>query len=1118
MDVWREIRLRAREMHLQALAKSKGDRSATSLLAAALAAYDLETVYYEPDTVVSAGVYGHLDRASQIVNVARGQKPADEVLVVAHELGHFKLHTDPRHEVTVLVPGLGGDPIDTGAGRVQGYSPRERKEVQADVFAGEFLCPSDWLRIELVDKARKPAEIAIELGIPTSLVMNQTIRALLLPPLLQPTATGAATDYELDPSQREAALWNQGPLLVDAGPGTGKTRTLVHRIQHLLAQKVPAASILALTFSNKAAEEMRERISAANADASVEMWVGTFHAFGRELVTKYADRAKRTMNVRILDEAGTLALLEDNLARLPLNHFQNLYEPAYELVPVLRAISRCKDELITPDAYLIEANAVLAISTGDGREVAEKAVEVGEIYKIYEGLLEKEDALDFGDLVLKAATLLKDNPDIRAVYHDLFDHILVDEYQDVNLASARLLKELSKPNSNIWVVADQRQSIYRFRGAAPSNVQRFTSEFSGQKRSLQVNYRSGAPVVRSFQAFASSMLSSPGGSGWTAQRGNLGTVTQIVAPTVAKEATAIRDHIEEMRTKGMAYSDQVILARSHLTLARIASVLEKLGVPLLYLGDLFERSEIRDLLSLASIDVEPGGIGLVRVAQLSEYQVPKADALATISWSATNKVSIFQALLRTNEIEGLSIEGEAGLALLGAHLKGMGPNASPWTLLTTWLFERSKYLSSLLSSNHAQAHQKLIAIYQLLKACGEMASGGNSSRKHMLARIRRIEALNDDRMYRAIASEASDINGVRVMTIHGSKGLEFRAVHLPALATRYMPANRQGTRCPPPPTLPQLGIQSADHDAEEECLFFVALSRARDFLFLSRAERYSASQNASASKFLAVINAFAPSRRCDINSVTPSDAFPLSPQQLRTQYDERELSLYLQCPARYHSEIIDRLRVFRDDSPYLNFHRCVFRTIAWLEAERVAGRIPNESTALAHLEADWAECGPVHDFAPYYLTAARNMVSCMVDVVVSETGTYDEDDWIVDLRGKQIRLKPDRVLIAPNGTVLVQRVRTGRKSKSEASNRLYALLRRGATARNPGRAVSIETLYLATRESVAVSARDDEKSLDEYSGAIAGIETGLFKAKPKDARACPTCQCYFHCDFVNGIN
>ncbi len=1118
MDAWRNIRLRAREVHLLALRKSNGDRSATALLAAALEADDLQIVHYDAGVVVSKGVYGYLDRPSLIVNVVKGQKPADEAVVIAHELGHFKLHTDPRNEVTVLASGLGGDPIDTGAGRVQGYSPRERKEVQADVFAGEFFCPADWLCVELIDKGRKPGDIAIELGIPTGLVMNQTIRALLLPPLRPPPVEKGSKPYELDPSQREAALWNQGPLLVDAGPGTGKTRTLVHRIQNLLDQNVPAASILALTFSNKAAEEMRERISAVNADASVEMWVGTFHAFGLELVTKYADRAKRTIDVRILDEAGSLALLEENLARLPLNHYQNLYEPAYELVPVLRAISRCKDELITPDAYIAEAKAALAISTEDGREAAEKAVEVGEIYKIYEELLEEGDALDFGDLVLRAATLLKDNPDIRAAYRGLFDHILVDEYQDVNLASGRLLKELSKPDSNIWVVADQRQSIYRFRGAAPSNVQRFTSKFSGHKRSLQVNYRSGAPVVRSFQAFASNMLSSPGGSDWTAQRGNLGMVTQVVAPTVLEEATAIRDHIEAMRTQGIAYSDQVILARSHLTLARITSVLEKLGVPLLYLGDLFERSEIRDLLSLASIDIEPGGIGLVRVAQLPQYRVPKADALATISWAATYKVSIFQALLRTNEIEGLSGEGAAGLALLGDHLKGMGPNTSPWTLLTTWLFERSAYLSDLLASNHAQGQQKLIAIYQMLKACGEMASSGNSSRKHLLARIRRIEALNDDRMYRAIASEASDIDGVRVMTIHGSKGLEFRAVHLPALATRYMPANRQGTRCPPPPTLPQLTVQSADHDAEEECLFFVALSRARDFLFLSRAERYSASQNASASKFLAVINAFAPTQRRDTNSVTPSDIFPLSPQPSRKQYEERELSLYLQCPARYHSETVDRLRVFREDSPYLSFHRCVFRTIAWLEAERVAGRTPDHATAFVHLEEDWAERGPDHGFAPYYLAAARNMVSCMVEVVATETGTYDEEDWIVDVRGKQIRVKPDRVVIAPNGTVRVQRVRTGRKSKSESSNRLYALLRQGAMARYPGRAMSIETLYLATRESIAVSARDDEKSLDEYSDAIAGIESGRFKAKPKDARSCPNCQCYFHCDFVNGVS
>src|SRR5680860_529605 len=303
------------------------------------------------------------------------------------------------------------------------------------------------------------------------------------------------------------------------------------------------------------------------------------------------------------------------------------------------------------------------------------------------------------------------------------------------------------------------------------------------------------------------------------------------------------------------YSEQVILARSHLTLARITGALEKLGVPLFYLGDLFERVEIRDLLALVSIDAEPGGIGLVRVAQFAEYGATKEDALAVIQWADANRISIFEALRRVPEIPGLTPSGQTGLALLGTQLEGFGPATSPWSLLTAWLFDRSAYLTPLFAANDAKAQQKLIAIYQFLKVCGEMAAEGDSSRKHLLARIRRIEALNDDRIYRAVASEASDMNGVRVLTIHGSKGLEFKAVHLPALATRYMPAVRQAVRCPPPPSLPHLAIQPGDHEAEEECLFFVALSRARDFLFLSRAERYGATQNASASKFLSTINA-----------------------------------------------------------------------------------------------------------------------------------------------------------------------------------------------------------------------------------------------------------------------
>lgn len=156
MDAWRDIRLKARECHANALAAAKGQRRAGPLLTAALALDDLQLDRYDAGTKAGEGVFGFLDRPALIINVLAGQKPEDEAVVIAHEIGHFKLHLDPRQEVTVIAPGLGGDPIDTGVAKVQGYSPRERKEVQADVFAGEFLCPSDWLREELVAKGRRP--------------------------------------------------------------------------------------------------------------------------------------------------------------------------------------------------------------------------------------------------------------------------------------------------------------------------------------------------------------------------------------------------------------------------------------------------------------------------------------------------------------------------------------------------------------------------------------------------------------------------------------------------------------------------------------------------------------------------------------------------------------------------------------------------------------------------------------------------------------------------------------------------------------------------------------------------------------------------------------------------
>lgn len=761
-------------------------------------------------------------------------------------------------------------------------------------------------------------------------------------------------------------------------------------------------------------------------------------------------RPCRSHPLRVFDPAASLVLLEANLARLPLRHYLNLYDPAYDLVNILRVISRCKDELIPPERFLAEARAAVASATTPEELIAaEKSLEVGEVYQVYEEEMRRANAVDFGALVHFAVKLAEEHPEVRS-YLQIFKNVLVDEYQDVNLASARLLKAVCRSGARAWVVADERQSIYRFRGAEPTNVSRFVVEFGGIRHSLSTNYRSFSPVVRTFEKFSAAMGSNGSmAATWVANRGDGGAATVTVVPSLAAEAEAIRDRIEEFRRAGIPYSEQAILARTHLTLARITELLEKLGVPLLYLGDLFERDEVRNLLSLAAIDAEYGGIGLIRVATLPEYRSTRTDALAVIRWSKAQHVPVFEALKQLAEIDGLSAEGRDGLAKLGTELDGLA-YTSPWKLLTTWLFERSDHLRPLVLAQDVASQQKLVAIYHFLKVCADQLTTGDLSRKGFVERIRRIESLNQDTSYRAVASEAEDVDAVRVLTVHGSKGLEFRAVHLPALATRYLPANRQGTRCPPPPSLSHLAVGPDGHEAEEQCLFFVAISRARDYLSISRAERYT-SQKATESKFLPPLKGVVVARRYNgAGSVMPDHISPMPPEA-RDSYEERALTLYMDCPARYLYEVIEGLRGSRKESPYMQFHRCVYATVRWLEQEQREGRTVEPDAAVAQLLTDWQVDGPVGDaFEAFYWKAAVEMVRGMAAAVAAEDAEYEREEWSVPVGSRHVKLTPDRVALSPDGTVRVQRLRTGRATKSEAEKGIYALLRRGAVSRQGG--------------------------------------------------------------------
>ena len=1112
MDDWIEVRLAARACHAAALAEAGHDRRARALVAAFARLHDLEIHDVAPGTRFSEDVQGCFDRVGLLVNLSDALDPEERDFVAAHEFGHFRLHDDPLSEVRATPAALGGDvdgPVSIAAA---GYSPRERKEVQADVFAAEFLCPADWLRSELVASRRRPSDVAVDLGVPARLVVAQAIRALLLSPLRTPRSREAAVERAPDPSQVAATTWSGGPLLVEAGPGTGKTRTLVERILHLVAGGVQPSEVLALTFSNLAAAEMRMRI-AAKVEGAAGMWIGTFHSFGLEILSQRHADVGLPADFAILDGPACLELLESNLGLLPLRHYQNLHEPAYELITVLRIISRFKDEMMTPAAYRAAADAALAIASEDDPEEverAERAVELAAIYATYEHLLRERHAVDFGDLVAMPAALLERDAALAGVMRARYPCILVDEFQDVNVAGARLLKALHRPEGMLWVVGDQKQSVYRFRGAEPANVVRFRDDFGGRTATLDWNYRSGAPVVRVLERFVERRRL-PGQTNWHADRGAVGSVGATRAATVAGEAASIAERVRAFERAGVPLGEQAILARSHLALERVTRELERHGVPLLYLGDLFERPEVRDLLSLVAIDAERGGVGLLRVAQLPEYAVPRPCALAVLAEVRDSGRAVSEVLGDLESVRDLGTEGRVGLARLSRHLEGMGENTSAWTLLTTWLLERSDYLRPLVEADDAASRQKLVAIYHLLKACAPPLPPSRSSRRAFLARIRRVEALDQDKEFRRIASEASHGDAVRVLTVHASKGLEFGAVHLPVVATRYAPSSWRGALFKPVEPYARLAMDKAGHEAEERCLFFVAMSRARDHLSFSRAERYTTTK-AGRSEFLADLDGLVSERTFPEPAARhrPEAEIPVPHREV---HEARDLELYDRCPAAYRHEVLDGVERATDPSAYLRFHACVYATLEGLEGAMAAGLEPTPEAASSLLAGIWEARGPTtHGFADYYRSVAEAMVRGVVDVMRRDVATrYLREEWVVDLgAGRRVSVLPDRVFEDAYGSVVVQRVRTGKRTKSEAAKPIYSLLSLGVEQRHPGRRTKVETLYLADGMAVAAGVGDRTKALDTYRDAIAGIEAGRFAPKPV-ARTCASCRSYFVC-------
>lgn len=1128
MEGFDTVRHLARLRHAEALAKAGGVYTAAALLDAATVLTDIARQGVADDDPVLSGAEAILDPSTPAIFYKKSVGPEQAAFYQAHEFGHHWLDSATGACTgTDIDASMPEERIPLGIQRVEGYGPRERRECQANVFAREFLLPTTEARRLFIEERLSAVAIALRLGLPPGLVQQQLARALLVPEP-EPMADNAEEGGErkapgLDPSQREAAEAEDGPHLVEAGPGTGKTRTLIARIEWLLKSSVDPASILALTFSNKAAEEMRERVALAAPAAAPAIWAGTFHAFGLELLRKYGHLLALPPDVRLVDPGDALLLLEEKLPDLPLSHYLTLYEPALALRDILAAISRAKDELIGPAEYRGFGEAMLADAADDAaREAAERVIEVAAVFEAYERMLEEARIVDFSDLILKPIALLEQHPEIAQEIRARYGQILVDEYQDVNRASGVLLKLLAGDGKALWVVGDARQSIYRFRGASPVNIRAFEDDFPGAKRlPLDVNYRSQEHVVRLLEAFAPQMKASVGGlpAKWEAHRGDQdGEILMEVASDQDAEAAWLAQEIDRRRDQGIGYRDQAILCRSHTNLARFALRLERHGIPVLYLGDLFERPEVRDMLALLSFTCEPERGGLLRVAGFPEYSIPIDDARHFLAFAGEQGLQPIEAIARIEEIADLTEAGRRGLGLLAGHLGGVGPGTSPATLLFDYLFTQSRYLDGVLSDDSVAGQQRRLALFQLLQFAAEhRPAGSGNARQQILQWIRRLETFGDERQLRQLPAAAAGIDAVRLLTVHASKGLEFEAVYLPALGAGIFPASGRGNQCPPP-----VGMLAEDpkdtHAEEEECLFFVATSRARDILCLSRAEAYGA-RNSNPSSLLTLISAHLPrppdgtGRWQGGGAAQPDEELLGHLAPALDVHTAEDLDQYIRCPLSYLYQRVLGLSGARDDNAYVRFHRAVYAVLRWMSGLDPTEAVTREQ-ALAQLEESWAEIGPVdHPYVMVYWNAAVTIVE-RAAARRAAGGEVLDADWHIDRGEGRIRVRPDHVERGPGGTV-VRRLRTGRVPKKKPDDGIYALYLHGAAQELGG--ARVEVLYLTTDEVVEVSMSEKVmgRRLQSYDDAIAGIRAGSFSPKPND-RNCPRCPQYFICPAVPG--
>ena len=625
----------------------------------------------------------------------------------------------------------------------------------------------------------------------------------------------------LNEKQREAVTTTDGPVMIIAGPGSGKTRALTHRIAYLLATgKAQPRDVLALTFTNKAAGEMQERVENLVGDDARGMWVSTFHSAFARLLRREGDKIGYSQDFSIYDTSDAKRLIKQQMKGRTLD--TDVVKPR----SVQRMISSAKNEMIGPQEYA-------DLARGDQQEM------VAEVYPAYERALKQANALDFDDLLLKPIELFEQHEDVLEKYQTRWQYVHIDEYQDTNQAQYVLARTLAGRHKNLCVVGDDAQSIYAFRGADITNILNFEQDYPDATTiRLERNYRSTKNIIRLADSIIEENDDQIEKELWT-DNAEGEYVALMEALSEKDEAQKIERRVRDLHLRdGMEYGDFAVLYRTNAQSRAIEEALRKENVPYRVIGgtSFYERKEIKDVLAYLKLLVNPNDTAsLQRVINYPTRGIGDKTQARLQRYAQENNLSLWQAVERVEDIETLGTRAERAVGtfrtLIARYASKAGTGSMAPDELARDLIDDAGLLSELRKEHTRENLQRWENVQELISALAEYVESTEDATISTFLQEVALMTGQDE------AEEGDD--KVTLMTLHAAKGTEFPVVFVAGLEEGLFP-------------LEQATQEKAELE-EERRLFYVGVTRAEERLYLSWARsryRYGEQQNNTRSRFL----------------------------------------------------------------------------------------------------------------------------------------------------------------------------------------------------------------------------------------------------------------------------